>query len=467
MEKNFKYVVPPGLKYKVKEFIAHYQAAQGYPIIICGPSGVGKSLFIHLFKKLYRKDNGNNAPILEINCAHFEGDVARSELFGHEKGAFTHAIQTKEGWLKKANKGVLILEEVGELPLPTQAKLLTFIETGEFHKVGSTKIEKAKVQIVAATNNEEALRKDFFYRFFPFYVPPLYQRREDILYYLAFNSISTLKELMPWEVLILLSYNWPGNVREIERVVKLIQRHKIVQKDISFKFWTEALKFLETHWKELNLDIKILEEMIKSGLSFIDKRTSDIRAYKVHSLYLDLKNSGVDVNILQKILKTFGLSLSIYDKEKIFKDLNNFTEFLEYNPELDVYFVKKIKIFSKVYKGFKKFCYLFGQSEKMDKNILDSLREEIEGSNATTIKYTHSVEKLLIKEIKTWQRKYREEHILQKKEIIWSNYTKDALLKRYYQELLKVTKGNQKEASKLAGMNYSTFRDHLKKYGLL
>ena len=109
--------------------------------------------------------------------------MERSELFGHVEGAFTEAIRDKKGLVEKADGGMLILEEVGELPLEVQAMLLTFIETGEYRRVGDENSRKATVKIVAATNRESALRADFRYRFFSYYIRPLHERRQDILYY--------------------------------------------------------------------------------------------------------------------------------------------------------------------------------------------------------------------------------------------------------------------------------------------
>ena len=112
---KFPYIIPPGLHYKVREFEAHCKVAQSAPIMICGPSGVGKSLFLHIFKQLYREKAGPKPFLVTVNCSHFTGDIARSELFGHARGAFTGAVEENEGWIEKAHGGVLILEEVGDL----------------------------------------------------------------------------------------------------------------------------------------------------------------------------------------------------------------------------------------------------------------------------------------------------------------------------------------------------------------
>jgi len=176
-----KYIIPPGLNYIVNEFIAHCEAGGNHPIMVIGYTGVGKSMFLEIYKKLYEErciTVEKPFKVVWANCAHFgdnhsDFNMTKSELFGHVKGAFTGAVTNKEGLVKEANKGLLILEEIGELPKQVQAMLLTFIETGKYRKVGSTKLESSEVQLIGATNNEGKLRKDFRYRFFPFYIPSL------------------------------------------------------------------------------------------------------------------------------------------------------------------------------------------------------------------------------------------------------------------------------------------------------
>ncbi len=137
-----------------------------------------------------------------------------------------------------------MLEEIGDLPKKTQANLLDFVETGKFHKVGSTVTEIADVQIIAATNREDDLRTDFRHRFFPFFIPPLHNRRQDILYYLADNLPQLTPALNPWEVTVLLAYNWPGNVREVEKTGALLMSKKQPDtEDASLGFWADAFEY--------------------------------------------------------------------------------------------------------------------------------------------------------------------------------------------------------------------------------
>ncbi len=221
-----RYIIPPRMVESILRFEAHYRAAGNDPIIVLGPSGVGKTMFCDLFKVLFRMEFGDEVPILTINCSHYGGDLARSELFGYEKGAFTGAIVNKRGLIDEADGGVLVLEEIGNLPEPTQAALLTFIETGEYFQVGGRTPKRANVRVMAATNNDTELRFDFLQRFFPFYIPPIHTRRGDILYYLNSKFPQLVWNLFPCEILALIAYHWPGNIREIERVGRLIYREK-------------------------------------------------------------------------------------------------------------------------------------------------------------------------------------------------------------------------------------------------
>ena len=136
--------------------------------------------------------------------------------------------------------------------------LLTFIETGKYRKIGSAENQIAKVQVVGTTNNEDALRDNFRFRFIPFYIPPLHERRQDILYYISAKSPDLINKLNSSEVLTLLAYHWPGNVREIDRVASLMLRSKVVSGKPYFKIKTETklndsqLNLHDTHYTFIN-----------------------------------------------------------------------------------------------------------------------------------------------------------------------------------------------------------------------
>jgi len=185
-KKSPEFIVPPGLRDYIPLFEAHYDTAGKMPIMVVGATGVGKSLFLHLFEKLFKEKN-NSAKVVKTNCANLGGgdpNMARSELFGHKSGAFTGANQDNPGLLEIADGGALVLDEIGELPPDAQSMLLTFIETGKYRRVGDPTERSASVTIIGATNNEIKLNAPFRERFYIFCIPPLHQRRCDVLYYL-------------------------------------------------------------------------------------------------------------------------------------------------------------------------------------------------------------------------------------------------------------------------------------------
>jgi two-component system nitrogen regulation response regulator NtrX len=202
-------------------------------VLIFGESGSGKELVAHA---LHHQSLRNSAPLVEVNCAAIPDELIESELFGHVKGAFTGATQSKIGKLEKADGGTLFLDEVGDMSLKTQAKVLRALEEQRFEPVGSAAPVSVDVRIIAATNknlDEEMekgnFRQDLFYRLnvIPFYVPPLRERVEDVpvLTEHFIQEFSQLygrkaKELSPEALEVLKQYRWPGNVRELKNLVE-------------------------------------------------------------------------------------------------------------------------------------------------------------------------------------------------------------------------------------------------------
>ena len=201
--------------------------------LITGESGLGKESFPQIIPQYSRLNHGQ---YIAVNCGAIPEGTIDSELFGHEKGAFTGAIGERKGYFGEANGGTIFLDEVGELPLPTQARLLRVLESGEFIKVGSSKVEKTDVRIVAATNvnltqaiADGRFREDLYYRLntVPIQVPPLRERGEDVvLLFRKFASDFAEKYRMPAIQLtedgkqVLLGYSWPGNVRQLVNVIE-------------------------------------------------------------------------------------------------------------------------------------------------------------------------------------------------------------------------------------------------------
>ena len=215
--------------------IAIQVAPTDLSVLITGESGVGKESFPQIIHQYSRRKHGQ---YIAVNCGAIPEGTIDSELFGHEKGAFTGAIGERKGYFGEADGGTIFLDEVGELPMPTQARLLRVLETGEFIKVGSSKVEKTNVRIVAATNVNLAqaiadgrFREDLYYRLntVPIQVPALRERGEDVvLLFRKFASDFAEKYRMPAIQLtedakqMLLAYSWPGNVRQLKNITEQV-----------------------------------------------------------------------------------------------------------------------------------------------------------------------------------------------------------------------------------------------------
>lgn len=204
-------------------------------VLVCGESGVGKESIPQIIHQFSRRKNGR---YLAVNCGAIPEGTINAELFGHEKGSFTGAIGERKGYFEEANGGTLFLDEIGELPKETQALLLRVLQNGEFMKVGSSKVEKTDVRIIAATNvdlrnavQNGRFREDLYYRLNAIQInmPSLRERKEDI--YLLFRKFTSdfsekynlCKINLDHEgVAILSSYRWPGNIRQLKNVAETI-----------------------------------------------------------------------------------------------------------------------------------------------------------------------------------------------------------------------------------------------------
>lgn len=204
-------------------------------VLVTGESGVGKEVIPKIIHQLSHR---KHAKYIAVNCGAIPEGTIDSELFGHEKGAFTGATQTRSGYFEVADGGTIFLDEVGELPLTTQVRLLRVLENGEFIKVGSSKVQKTNVRIVAATNvnmfeaiSKEKFREDLYYRLstIEIPIPALRKRKEDIhLLFRKFSSDFALKYKMPTirltapAVDLLNNYRWTGNIRQLRNVAEQI-----------------------------------------------------------------------------------------------------------------------------------------------------------------------------------------------------------------------------------------------------
>lgn len=228
--------------------IALQVAPTDMSVLVTGESGVGKENFPQIIHQFSHRKHGT---YIAVNCGSIPEGTIDSELFGHEKGSFTGATGERKGYFEVANGGTLFLDEVGELPLSTQARLLRVLETGEFIKVGSSKVEKTDVRVVAATNldmitatRNGRFREDLYYRLntVPIRIPALRERKEDIpLLFRKFASDCAEKYSMPPITLtdearqMLKDYYWPGNIRQLKNIteqISIIEQTREISADI-------------------------------------------------------------------------------------------------------------------------------------------------------------------------------------------------------------------------------------------
>ncbi|MDR2651317.1 MAG: sigma-54 dependent transcriptional regulator [Prevotellaceae bacterium] len=275
--------------------IACQVAPTDLSVLITGESGTGKEAFPKIIHKFSSRKHGQ---YIAVNCGAIPEGTIDSELFGHEKGSFTGALETRKGYFEVADGGTIFLDEVAELPISTQVRLLRVLETGEFLKVGSSKMQKTNVRIIAATNvnlqdaiKHNRFREDLYYRLntVPIIVPPLRERKEDI--YLLFRKFATdfaERYRMPAIVLDnearleLENYSWPGNIRQLKNVteqISVIEHDRNISKE-------KLCKYLP-----VNNSLPILYQNKDDFNSFASEREL------LYKILFDMRN---DVNELKK-----------------------------------------------------------------------------------------------------------------------------------------------------------------------
>lgn len=270
--------------------IARQVASTDLTVLITGESGTGKEFFPKIIHHYSHRKHG---PFIAVNCGAIPEGTIDSELFGHEKGSFTGAYETRKGYFEVVNGGTIFLDEVGDLPLGTQVRLLRVLETGEFIRVGSSKVLKTDVRVVAATNVDlvEAIRQgkfreDLYYRLntVPIHIPPLRERREDIvLLFKKFTLDFAEKyrippvELTEEAAKMLTQAYWHGNVRQLKNVaeqISIIEKERVITPEILSKYLHDitattlpALKkesdMMEQYTTDRELVFKFLADMKK------------------------------------------------------------------------------------------------------------------------------------------------------------------------------------------------------------
>jgi transcriptional regulator with PAS, ATPase and Fis domain len=279
--------------------IALQVAATDLSVLITGESGTGKEVFPQIIHSMSTRKHG---PYIAVNCGAIPDGTIDSELFGHEKGSFTGAHEARKGYFEVANGGTIFLDEIAELPLSTQVRLLRVLEAGEFLRVGSSKVQKTDVRVIAASNvdipnaiQNEKFREDLYYRLntVPINIPPLRKRGEDIsLLFRKFAADFAERYRMPPISLTegakkaLENFEWPGNVRQLKNVteqISIIEQERIIDQHI-----------LEKYLPEFNRS-RLPAVLAKS----VDRETFSSEREILYKILFDMKN---DMTHLKKLV---------------------------------------------------------------------------------------------------------------------------------------------------------------------
>ncbi|KTD59362.1 transcriptional regulator FleQ [Legionella santicrucis] len=306
-------------------------------VLVLGESGTGKEV---VARNIHAFSSRANKPFIPINCGAIPGELLESELFGHEKGAFTGAITSRQGRFELANSGTLFLDEIGDMPLPMQVKLLRVLQERCFERVGSNKSIDVNVRIIAATHRnleaaikEGKFREDLFYRLnvFPIEMPPLRERTEDIP--LLFNELIARIEsenrpivhLMPDAMAALSEYSWPGNIRELANLVErltilypkgILSKEDLPQKirgeykpayfdlDISGSEREALLQVINQATASSTEGIDLKEHLVKTELALISQALNESDWVVAHAAnYLNMRRT----TLVEKMRK-YGLT---------------------------------------------------------------------------------------------------------------------------------------------------------------
>ncbi len=287
----------PGLNHAID--IAIQVASTDLSVLITGESGTGKEVFPQIIHSLSSRKHGQ---YIAVNCGAIPDGTIDSELFGHEKGAYTGAHDSRKGYFEVADGGTIFLDEVAELPLSTQVRLLRVLESGEFLRVGSSKVQKTNVRVIAATNVDilEAIknnkfREDLYYRLntVPINIPPLRKRGDDIsLLFRKFASDFAERYRMPSISLTedakntLQTYEWPGNVRQLKNLaeqISIIEQERSIDSDALLKYLPDF------HSSKLPALVK----------ESVDRDTFTSEREILYKILFDMKN---DMNDLKKLV---------------------------------------------------------------------------------------------------------------------------------------------------------------------
>ncbi|MFO7657746.1 MAG: sigma-54 dependent transcriptional regulator [Bacteroidales bacterium] len=292
----------PGLNRAID--VAVQVAPVDLSVLITGESGVGKEVFPQIIHQFSSRKHGT---YIAVNCGAIPEGTIDSELFGHEKGSFTGAYDSRKGYFEVANGGTIFLDEVAELPVSTQVRLLRVLETGEFLKVGSSKVVKTNVRVIAASNidlqkaiQQGKFREDLFYRLntVPIDIPPLRDRKEDIpILFRKFAIDFAERNRMPAisltddAMLMLVNYRWPGNIRQLKNITEQIS---VIEQNREL-----SMEILRNYLPDYN------DSKLPALFDTIDQKTFASEREILYKILFDMKNDVTDlkklvINIMEK-----------------------------------------------------------------------------------------------------------------------------------------------------------------------
>jgi DNA-binding NtrC family response regulator len=307
-------------------------------VLITGESGVGKEVVAHL---IHINSKRKDKPFITVNCGAIPEGIIESELFGHEKGSFTGAIDSRKGYFEAASGGTIFLDEIGELPLATQVKFLRILENGEYVKVGGTKSERVDVRVIAATNknlehqiNIRAFREDLYYRLrsINIYIPPLRDRKEDIKLLFDYfvkqfcekNNIQ-FKGITNDAFEYIINYDWPGNIRQLKNFAEsllTLNPEKVVERE-------DVIKQLNIPKSETST----LPAVLYGGKERDERQLLFRALYEIKNDILDLRHQLENIELKDN---TNNSDSFVIPKEKL-SDLT----FEDFEQELLTYYWKK------------------------------------------------------------------------------------------------------------------------------
>ncbi len=322
MDKNFDFRNIVGKSKSMKDIfkVVKQIADSKSTALIMGESGTGKEL---ISRAIHYNSNRKNYPFVTINCAAIPETLIESELFGHEKGAFTNAIEKKLGRFEVAHQGTLFLDEIGELSLATQAKILRFLEEREFNRVGGSKTIKVDVRLITATNKDlnqmikkGGFREDLYYRInvVPILIPPLRDRREDIPLLIdhfvgkfGLENNKNVKGISKEALEVMMQYEWPGNIRELENLIERVitlTSNELIQLNELPPFFKSAPKVDGLRESVLGGKVSFLqaeEEFEREVILDALKRTNNIQSHAAEIL-------GISRRILKYKMDKLGIN---------------------------------------------------------------------------------------------------------------------------------------------------------------